>query len=109
LNCSDEVDKHWKLEPYGGFFRIRVLSTDWYLNVGTPATTTASTSFNTPMWGPTTSSGVYTVSDGYYKIHARHSLRCLDRDGYDVVQWSCHGSSRDIFQQQWRFAVEPTN
>ena len=34
LNCADEVDKLWKLEPYGGFFRIRVLSTNWCLNVG---------------------------------------------------------------------------
>ena len=50
------------------------------------------------------------LGNGYYKIVARHSLKCLDRNNFAVVQYTCHGrESEDTPQQQWRFAVEPTN
>lgn len=33
----------------------------------------------------------------YYEIVARHSGKCLDKSGWNVVQWNCHGAD----WQQW--------
>jgi hypothetical protein len=33
----------------------------------------------------------------FYEIVARHSLKCLDKSGWNVIQWNCHGAD----WQQW--------
>jgi hypothetical protein len=33
----------------------------------------------------------------YYEVVARHSGKCLDKSGWNVVQWNCHGGD----WQQW--------
>ena len=111
LNCADERDKLWKLEPYDGFFRIRVHSTDWCLNVGNASHNNYEPIVQHPCVGATNEQWrLDRLGNGYYKIVARHSLKCLDRNYYAVVQYTCHGAQpTDAQQQQWRFAVEPTN
>ena len=104
LGCSDAGDKLWRL-AYGAFYRIRVLHTNMCLNVGNASHLDGERIVQYRASAPLTSNGVWTVSEtGSYKIVARHSLKCLDKDGYAVVQWTCHGAT----WQQWRFAVEPT-
>ena len=105
LGCSDAGDKLWRLEPYGAFYRIRVLHTNMCLNVGNASHLDGERIVQHPCVGATNEQWrLDRVGNGYYKIVARHSLKCLDKDGYAVVQWTCHGAT----WQQWRFAVEPT-
>jgi hypothetical protein len=33
----------------------------------------------------------------YYEVVARHSGKCLDKSGWNVIQWNCHGGD----WQQW--------
>lgn len=37
---------------------------------------------------------------GYHNIVARHSKKCLDKAGWNVVQWNCH----DVHWQRWRLS-----
>jgi Ricin-type beta-trefoil lectin domain-like len=33
----------------------------------------------------------------FYEVVARHSGKCLDKSGWNVIQWNCHGGD----WQQW--------
>ena len=35
----------------------------------------------------------------FYEIVARHSGKCLDKSGWNVIQWNCHGGD----WQQWTY------
>jgi len=111
LNCSDQAATLWRLEPNDGFFRIRVLSTDWCLNVGDASHDDGEQIVQHKCVGAANEQWrLDRLGNGYYKIVARHSLKCLDRNGVAVVQHTCHGATpTQTWQQQWRFAVEPTN
>jgi len=43
------------------------------------------------------------AGEGYYRIVARHSGKCVDvsgvstADGADIIQWSCHGGTNQMF------------
>ena len=39
----------------------------------------------------------YANGMSYYEVVARHSQKCLDKSGWNVVQWNCHGGD----WQQW--------
>jgi hypothetical protein len=39
----------------------------------------------------------YANGTWYYEVVARHSQKCLDKSGWNVVQWNCHGGG----WQQW--------
>jgi hypothetical protein len=39
----------------------------------------------------------YANGRNFYEVVARHSGKCLDKSGWNVVQWNCHGAD----WQQW--------
>jgi hypothetical protein len=40
---------------------------------------------------------IESVGDEYYRIVARHSGKCVDVEGANVHQWSCHGGDNQTW------------
>jgi Thaumatin family/Ricin-type beta-trefoil lectin domain len=113
---SQQYNQEWQFQPTdSGYYRVMVRHAPWLgLDVtGGPGAT--GNAAKTQLWGVGTPAGTnqqwlpVSLGNGFFKLVARHSGKCLDvpgqstTNGLQLQQWDCNGT----VAQGWKLVPQP--